>query len=165
MIVTQLVFQSRRLEVCVARNWCWVEWDKFNALLWWTWDEGLLNRFLTDVELVEGAVASMIDSIQRVVDALVLLKRVCCNSWARWAPELTRLWHWVNSMCCHWITTGRVSAWEDSLMSHKLFRTTLSWARSAPWRRFCEETSAPNLWSLYYWMRRWREAWGVETLQ
>ena len=33
MIVTQLVCQPRRPEVRVMRDWCWVEWDKFNALL------------------------------------------------------------------------------------------------------------------------------------
>ena len=54
MIVTQLVCQPRRPEVRVTRDWCQVEWNKFNALLWRTLDKGLLYRSLTDVESVEG---------------------------------------------------------------------------------------------------------------
>ena len=91
MIITQLVRQLRRLEVHIARDWCRVEWDKFMALLLQTLDKGLFNRSLTNLESIEGAVASMTDSIQRVIDALVPLKRVCCYSWAGWTPELMRL--------------------------------------------------------------------------
>ena len=50
-------------------------------------------------------------------------------------------------------------------MSRKLFRTTLHQARAAARRRLCEETSAPNFWSLYRRVRRGRESWGWETLQ
>ena len=71
----------------MTRDWCRVEWDKFNALLWQTLHKGLLNRSLTDVESVEGVVASLADSIQQVVNALVPLKRVCCYSWAGWTPS------------------------------------------------------------------------------
>ena len=110
MIVTQVGCQPRRPEVRVMRDWCRVEWDKFNALLWRTLDKGLLNKSLTDVESVEGAVASLTDWIQQVIDALVPLKWVCCYSRAGWTPELTRLQHRVVSTCCRWIRMGRVSA-------------------------------------------------------
>ena len=148
----------------MTRDWCRVEWDKFNALLWRTLDKGLLNRSLTDVESVEGAVASLTDSIQQVINALVLLKRVCYYSRAGWTPELTRLQHRVASTCRRWIRTGRVSAREDFLQSRRLFWTTLHQARTAAWRRLCEKTCAPNFWSLYCRVRRGRESQGVETL-
>ena len=91
MIVTQLVCQPRRPKVRVMHDWCRVEWDKLNALLWRTLGKGLLNRSLIDVESVEGAVASLNDSIQQVINVLVLLKRVCYYSQAGWTPELMRL--------------------------------------------------------------------------
>ena len=149
MITTQLGCQPRRPEVRVMRDWCRVEWDKFNALLWRTLDKGLLNRSLTDVESVEGAVASLTNSIQQVIDALVPLKRVCCYSRAGWTPELMRLQRQVASKCRRWIRTGQVTEREDFLQSCRLFWTTLHQARAATWRRLCEETSAPNFWSLY----------------
>ena len=165
LIVTQLLAQSRKPDVHVMRDWCKVEWDKFNALLWRTLDRSLLDRHLSDGDDVEDAVTSMTDTIQRVIDALVPLKRVCQYSRAGWTPELTRLRRRVTYTRRRWVRTGRVSAREEFLMTRRLFRTTLSRARAAAWRRLCEETSAPNFWSLYRRVRRGRGDQGVEPLQ
>ena len=126
LIVAQMLFQARRTDVCWMRNWRSVQWDQFNALLWRTLDQNLWYTDLEDAEAMEGAVASITDSVQRVIDALVLLKRVCRYSRVGWTPESTILRRRVASARRRWLRTGRMGAKEDFLQSRRLFCMTLS---------------------------------------
>lgn len=62
---------------------------------------------------MEGAMASVTDSIQRVINVLVLFNQVCRYSRAGWPPELTILRRRVASAHCRWLLIGRISARED----------------------------------------------------
>ena len=110
-----MLSQPGRTNVCWMHDWRFVEWDRFNALLWRTLDRNLWYTNLEDAEVMEGAVALVTHSVQTVIDALVLLKRVCRYSRAEWTPELTILRRRVASPHRRWLRTGRIGAREDFL--------------------------------------------------